>query len=52
LGTWEVEDGKLLITIMYEDGKNMMSFDYRFSDNDTTLTLTDAGDRVMVFTKQ
>ena len=51
-GTWEVKDGKLLITIRYEDGQNMMSYDYQFSDNDKTLTLIDAGNRLMVFTKQ
>jgi len=51
-GTWEINNGTLFIILVYTDGKNKMSFDYEFSDNDTTLTLTDAGDRVQVFSKQ
>ena len=51
-GDWELKDGKLFITIRFEDGQNMMSYDYQFSDKDTTLTLVDAGDRLLVFAKQ
>lgn len=51
-GDWELKDGKLFITIRFEDGQNMMSYDYQFSDKDTTLTLIDAGDRLLVFAKQ
>ena len=51
-GTWELKDGKLFITINFNDGQNMMSYEYQFSDNYKTLTLTDAGDRMLIFTKQ
>jgi len=51
-GTWEINNGTLFIVLVYTDGKNKMSFNYEFSDNDKTLTLTDAGDRVQVFSKQ
>jgi len=51
-GIWEVINDTLSITIIYEDGKNMMSYTYQFLDDKTTLVLTDAGDRTSVFTKQ
>ena len=51
-GAWELKNGKLFITINFNDGQNMMSYEYQFSDNYKMLTLTDAGDRIMVFTKQ
>ena len=51
-GTWELKDGEILITINFNDGKNMMSYEYHFSNDDKTLTLTDAGDRILIFSKQ
>jgi len=51
-GDWELKDGKLFITIRFSNGQNMMSYDYQFSDEDKTLTLIDAGDRLLIFTKQ
>ena len=50
-GVWELIDDKIWITITYSNGKNIMSYNYEFSDNDETLTLIDAGDRLMIFSK-
>jgi len=51
-GEWNIEEEKINITVMFEGGKNMMSFNYEFSNDYKTVTLTDPGERVMVFTKQ
>jgi len=51
-GVWEVINNTISITINYKDGKNMMSYTYQFFDGETTLVLTDVGDRSSVFVKQ
>jgi hypothetical protein len=51
-GTWELDNGSILITLLLQGGKNYMSYNYHFSDNYTTLTLTDAGDREWIYIKQ
>lgn len=47
-GTWNITDNKLLITI---EGETITS-DYKFSNNNTKLTITYSSEYAMVFTKQ
>ncbi len=51
-GTFEVSDGEL-ITDYYDVGGGIYTFEYFFSDNDNTLTLTDVTmGKIAVYTKQ
>jgi hypothetical protein len=51
-GTFEVSDGEL-ITDYYDVGGGIYTFEYSFSDNDNTLTLTDVTmGKIAVYTKQ
>ena len=48
---WEIKDGKL-VREMFQ-GKASIVFDYQFSDNDTSLTLTDVtGGTAHIYIKQ
>jgi len=48
---WEIKDGKL-VREMFQ-GKSSIVYDYQFSDNDTSLTLTDVtGGTAHIYTKQ
>jgi len=51
-GTWEISGSKINITIDFSDGKNYLAYDYKFSDDDTMLTLTDVGSNSWVYSKQ
>ena len=48
-GTWSITDNKLL---MYLEGKDTITIDYEFSNNNTKLILTDSSGNVGIFTKQ
>ncbi|MEA2055232.1 MAG: PsbP-related protein, partial [Candidatus Thermoplasmatota archaeon] len=51
-GTFEVSDGEL-VTDYYDVGGGVYTFEYSFSDNDNTLTLTDVTmGKIAVYTKQ
>ena len=47
---WEIKDNKLVLEMF--QGENTIVYDYQFSDNDTTLTLTATDNSSQVFTKQ
>lgn len=51
-GTWEIKDELLLITLPFTGGKNTLGWSYNFSNNNTTLSLTNARDEVYLFQKQ
>jgi hypothetical protein len=51
-GTWEIKNGSLWLVIRFSSGKNTMSYTYSFSNDDKTLTLSDTGGRIWVYTKQ
>ena len=51
-GTWEIKDGNLLMVLRFNNGKNTMSYNYSFSDDDKTLTLMDTVERTWIYTKQ
>jgi len=52
-GEWEIKDGKFFMTITDEGIITQSSaWDYSFSDDDTTLTLTTTDNVSQVFTKQ
>ena len=51
-GIWEIYNGTINITLLFEGGKKFMVYNYHFSVDDTVLTLKDAGDRVWIYTKQ
>jgi len=49
--TWDLKDGKLVITTMA--GQGTATYDYTFSNNDNTLTLTSVGSgTTTVYNKQ
>jgi len=50
---WEIKDNKLVIE-MYQSGVSLSTvYDYQFSDNDTSLTLTDVtGGTAHIYIKQ
>jgi len=39
-GSWEIENDTIILVLRFQDGKNTMSFDYDFSDDYKTLTLS------------
>jgi hypothetical protein len=39
-GNWEIENDTILLILRFEDGKNTMSFEYKFSDDYKVLTLS------------
>ena len=48
---WDLKSGKLVITTV--EGEYTLTYDYVFSNNDNTLTLTDVGlGTSMIYTKQ
>jgi len=51
-GAWNISDNKLFVTLEFTGGKNYMAYDYKFSDDDTMLTLADAGGNSWVYSKQ
>ncbi|MCJ7572069.1 MAG: hypothetical protein MUO82_09375 [Candidatus Thermoplasmatota archaeon] len=48
-GTWNIADNKLFIILK---GENTITNDYKFSNNNTKLTLTNSTGKIVVFTKQ
>ena len=48
-GTWDIMDNKLLIIL--EDQNTITNY-YKFSQNNTKLTLTNSSGSIVVFTKQ
>ncbi len=51
-GTWEISNGTIIIVIRFGDGKNTMSYDYVFSDDDEILTLSDVSGRSWIYQKK
>ena len=51
-GTWNISDNKLFVTLEFTGGKNYMAYDYKFSNDDTVLTLTDASGNSWIYSKQ
>lgn len=52
-GTWDIKDGKLLIEITTGKGFGNFIYNYMFSNDDRTLTLTNSLDSsTVVWTKQ
>jgi len=51
-GTWEIKDEMLLITIPFSNGKNTLGWSYNFTNNNSTLSLTNARDEIYIFQKQ
>ena len=51
-GDYEIKNGKLVIYYTIEENTFSNAYDYTFSDNDTTLTLTTTDGDDMVYTKQ
>jgi len=50
-GTWELKDGKLVM-IATEQGQTITSvYNYTFSNNDNTMTLTNTKGQIFSFTK-
>ncbi len=49
---WEIKDGKLVMDWIIEGTKYSLVYNYSFSNNDTTLTLTTPENVSQVFTKQ
>lgn len=50
-GVWEIENDTIFITLRFTGGKNYMSYNYSFSNDGETLTLTDSGYRSWVYNK-
>jgi len=48
-GTWSFTDSKLLLTL---EGQDTITSDYKFSNNNRKLTLTDGSGNIGIFTKQ
>jgi len=48
-GTWSFTDNKLLLTL---EGQDTITSDYKFSNNNRKLTLTDGSGNIGIFTKQ
>jgi hypothetical protein len=51
-GKWNISDNRLFVTIEFSGGKNYMAYDYKFSNEDTVLTLTDAGGNSWSYSKK
>lgn len=51
-GNYEIKDGKLVMDYIIEETKYSLIYDYSFSNNDITLTLTTPENVSEVFTKQ
>ena len=50
---WEIKDGNLVIETPMDGVLSSLVYDYQFSDNDTTLTLTDVSLGITrIYTKQ
>ncbi len=51
-GEWYLENNTIFITLKFEGGKNYMSYNYSFSDDENTLILTDSSGRAWIYHKQ
>jgi len=52
-GTWDLKDGKLVLDLPSANNPTTATYNYQFSNNDTTLTLTSPGEtQGWVLTKQ
>ena len=52
-GKYEIKDEKLVMTVMTGDLKAVLTYEYVFSDNNNTLSLTELGvNRTIIYTRQ